>query len=825
MGSATDELNTDFLWQTYQTRDGTLWLTSGGEGRTVFKVKQYDDLLPFFDIPLSENEIRVSSNGILKDRAGDIWIARGPILEHIDRSTGSRRVLSLRSSEQPVAGITGLSLDREGYLWVGTNIGHFRGDPETSDFQLFKPPGISDEIIQTFWMPFLHSSSGHFWFGSWSYGLFRYNPLTDEVVHYKHDPNDPNSLGGDFIGSIFEDAKGNIWVGGGAPFGDISNPLFLDRINPQSNRLERFFITSKQVGMVTEITEDNNGNIWFIDWIYGFKKLNPATGIFKSFTPYNSLLTSSTLLSMVKSDDGKLWLSDQHSIIEFDPEAETMLIFNQSRGIRNAYDHFNSGFAADDGELFFSRKGGFHAFYPDQISQQKNSRLPDIRITGFQIIGDQNPAAAYELFEKPIWQTEAIRLTHDQNLFAFSVACFDFYDASSNQLQFMLEGFDRTWRNDTRDGETSPYINVPPGEYTFRVRGANSFGVWNMEGASMGITILPPWWKSWWAYAFYLMLFIAGIVAVDRVQRRRLQQKERERAREKELEHAKEIEKAYRNLEVAHKNLEAAQDQLVQQEKLASLGQLTAGIAHEIKNPLNFVNNFSEVSEEMITELIEALNKGDIDESLAISKDIGANLKKIHEHGSRADSIVKSMLMHSRGGSGTMEPTNLNELVKEYVNLSYHGMRAGKDPIDIDIDLQLDESIGEIPLIAEDFSRVILNLCNNAFDACAGGSFESLPQSGSPRRVPPHKSRLSIRTGRDNGTVTIEIEDNGPGIPDDIKDKIMQPFFTTKKGTQGTGLGLSITNDIIKAHGGSLEIESQHGSTVFIISLFYSSQA
>ncbi|MFO8029526.1 MAG: two-component regulator propeller domain-containing protein, partial [Cyclonatronaceae bacterium] len=787
MGSGTDELNTDFLWQTYQTRDGTLWITSGGEGRTVFKVKQYDDLLPFFDIPLSESEFTVSSNGIVKDRAGDIWIARGPFLEHIDRSTGSRRVLSLGNSEQTVAGITGLSLDRDGYLWVGTNTGQFRGDPETSDFQFFKPPGISNEILQTFWSPFLHSSSGHFWFGSWSYGLFRYNPVTDEVVHYKHDPNDPNSLGGDFIGSIFEDAKGNIWVGGGAPFGDISNPLFLDRLNPQMNRFERFFNTSKQVGMVTEITEDNDGNIWFIDWIYGFKKLNPATGIFKSFTPYNSLLTSGNLLSLVKSDDGKLWLSDQHTIIEFDPETEIMSVFNQSRGVRNAYDHFNSGFAADDGELFFSRRGGFHAFYPDQIMQIDNRRLPDIRITGFQMIGDQNPAAAFELFEKPIWQTEAIRLTHDQNLFAFSVACFDFYDASSNQLQFMLEGFDRTWRNDTRDGETSPYINVPPGEYTFRVRGANSFGVWNMEGASIGITILPPWWKSWWAYAIYLMLFIAGIVAVDRVQRRRVQQKEREKAREKEREQARIIEKAY-------ENLKAAKDQLIQQEKLASLGQLTAGIAHEIKNPLNFVNNFSDVSLEMIEEALAELKKiGEnehltehvakyaaehIAETAAILSDIKSNLSKIHEHGTRADGIVKSMLQHSRGGTGKMEPTNLNALVKEYVNLAFHGMRAGKNPINVDIDLQLEESIGDVPLIAEDFSRVILNLCNNAFDAMRSRATTpgSSPDTGSGPALKgvsveeDYVPKLTVRTKSGNNQILIEIEDNGPGIPDEIKD-------------------------------------------------------
>jgi signal transduction histidine kinase len=301
------------------------------------------------------------------------------------------------------------------------------------------------------------------------------------------------------------------------------------------------------------------------------------------------------------------------------------------------------------------------------------------------------------------------------------------------------------------------------------------------------------------------------------------------------------LEKAKAGIEEALTELKATQSQLIQQEKLASLGQLTAGIAHEIKNPLNFVNNFSEVSVELVEEAKEELSAfsdqlsaGDSDkvkEALEILDDIGANLKKIHEHGSRADGIVKSMLMHSRGGDGKMEPTDINELVKEYVNLSYHGMRAGKDPIDVDIDLHLDESVGEVPLIAEDFSRVILNLCTNAFDACAqrgsseslpqspDGTFESLPQSGSPRRVPPPKSRLTIRTGRDNGRITIQIEDNGPGIPDDIKDKILQPFFTTKKGTQGTGLGLSITNDIIKAHGGSMDVKSKRGQTVFTIIL------
>jgi signal transduction histidine kinase len=192
---------------------------------------------------------------------------------------------------------------------------------------------------------------------------------------------------------------------------------------------------------------------------------------------------------------------------------------------------------------------------------------------------------------------------------------------------------------------------------------------------------------------------------------------------------------------------------------------------------------------------------------LDILGDIEANLRKIHEHGSRADGIVKSMLQHSRGGSGKMEPTDLNDLVKEYVNLAFHGMRAGKEPISVDIQLELDENVGEVPLIAEDISRVILNLCNNAFYAMREKlTADSRQLSTNPD--PGYKPKLTARTQTKNSTIIIEIEDNGPGIPDEIKDKILQPFFTTKKGTEGTGLGLSISNDIVKAHGGELKVEA-----------------
>ncbi|HKL15914.1 MAG TPA: ATP-binding protein [Balneolaceae bacterium] len=336
------------------------------------------------------------------------------------------------------------------------------------------------------------------------------------------------------------------------------------------------------------------------------------------------------------------------------------------------------------------------------------------------------------------------------------------------------------------------------------------------------------------------------------------------------------LEKAKAGIEEALAELKTTQSQLVQQEKLASLGQLTAGIAHEIKNPLNFVNNFSDLSLELVEEVrheilsekakvksekspfeggserseqgddpdskpkvnpstsntpLNPLSRGDfLLNILEILDDIESNLKTIHKHGSRADSIVKSMLQHSRGGDGKMEPTPLNPLIKEYVNLAFHGMRAGNDPINVDIELQLDENVGEVSLIAEDFSRVILNLTNNAFDALRETSnvkSEKSPFEGGSERSEQgddskhdYHPKLTVKTQKTGSTVTIEIEDNGPGIPDEIKNKILQPFFTTKKGTQGTGLGLSITNDIVKAHGGELTVDSQVGTgTTFMIKL------
>jgi signal transduction histidine kinase len=217
---------------------------------------------------------------------------------------------------------------------------------------------------------------------------------------------------------------------------------------------------------------------------------------------------------------------------------------------------------------------------------------------------------------------------------------------------------------------------------------------------------------------------------------------------------------------------------------------------------------------ELVDDMREELANDNKTEALAISEDIKSNLLKIHQHGTRADNIVKSMLLHSRGGSGKMEPTDLNDMVREFSNLAFHGMRASKNPINVGIELKLDERIGKIALFTDDFSRVILNLCNNAFDAMREKI--GLEEHGTKKYTP----ELIIATNSLKDGVELLFIDNGPGIPEEIQDKILQPFFTTKKGTEGTGLGLSITHDIIKRHSGNLTIHSKIGEgSQFIIFL------
>jgi len=307
--------------------------------------------------------------------------------------------------------------------------------------------------------------------------------------------------------------------------------------------------------------------------------------------------------------------------------------------------------------------------------------------------------------------------------------------------------------------------------------------------------------------------------AAEKERIRRMQEDELNRAiaiRKVELEalvteRTAELTKQKEELELTLEELRATQSQLIQSEKMASLGELTAGIAHEIQNPLNFVNNFSEINTELITEMEEEIDKGNLEEAKKIARDILENQQKINQHGKRADSIVKGMLQHSRSSSGVKELTDINKLADEFLRLAYHGLRAKDKSFNASLKTDFDSRLGKISIVSEEIGRVILNLLNNAFYSVS--ERKKLKMEG-------YEPFVTIVTRLVDDHVEIQVSDNGNGIPQKVMDKIFQPFFTTKPAGQGTGLGLSLSYDIIKAHGGELRVETKEGEgTEFTIVL------
>lgn len=394
-----------------------------------------------------------------------------------------------------------------------------------------------------------------------------------------------------------------------------------------------------------------------------------------------------------------------------------------------------------------------------------------------------------------------LSLPHDQNYLSFSYNSLDYANPDNVIYRYFLEGIDKTWSPITTETTSENYRDLPPGDYTFKVSSKGYNNIWS-EPAEFSFSIIPPWWKTWWAYLLYAIVAIVILYSIVQYRSQWLKNENRI-LEEKVSERTEQLQKSIHDLE-------NTQAQLIQSEKMASLGELTAGIAHEIQNPLNFVNNFSEVNSELIEELKhEKLKKGaerDPELEDELLNDIAENEKKIRHHGQRADAIVKGMLQHSRNSSAEKELTDINKLADEYLRLSYHGLRAKDKTFNASMKTDFDESLPKVFIAPQDIGRVILNLINNAFYAVTDKKKKS--------NDPSYEPTVIVSTRQNSKFIEINIEDNGYGIPDEVKDKIFQPFFTTKPSGQGTGLGLSLSYDIIKTHGGLLILKTKHGVPV-----------
>lgn len=783
---------------------------------------------------------------ITEDPSGRLWMCGqngGIISYNANESDGNRRYFTRYTSAQGFPDIAGFSMisDKAGNLWFSADDGVSRYDGRT--IVKYTP---TQGLIAPFAVSLMEDSRGRMWIGTYEKGIsvFDGKSFTNFTTE--------QGLVHNTVWSFYEDEKGNVWMatrGGLSLFDGKSFKNFTKAQGLTDNKL-------------SYVTEDKNGNILIGSWGGGVSVIRKqmvekltsgeifpnGEAIFENFTT-NEGLANDVVYSILEDEAGNIFIG-------------TSLGFTVLRGgisvlgdrlAKDGIEYFNqkTGYPikdiANNYSMYLDKKGIIWAGTGDKLVKfdykkvRRNSSPLKVFIEAVQvnnekiswhtlqqayIVGSEPKSKTYSVapfvknelsvFGRKLAEHERDTLIQrfgkvqfdgitrfnalPENLvlpYAFNNISFDFAAIETArpslvQYQFKLNGYDKTW-SPAGIKSTASFGNISEGSYTFMVKALSPEGVWS-EPVAYHFEVLPPFYRSWMAYLLYTLLLVAGIFAVDRFQRRRLIARERQRALKLELAQAKEIQQAYTELK-------STQAQLIQSEKMASLGELAAGIAHEIQNPLNFVNNFSEVSRELIMEVQQELAIGNSQLAKEMLDDVQGNLEKINHHGKRADGIVKGMLQYSRSSSGTKEPTDLNALADEYFRLAYHGLKAQDKSFNAFMEISFDENIGKINIIPQEIGRVVLNLITNAFYAVN----ERKKQSGSD-----YRPTVWLRTRKLNGQVEIEVADNGNGIPEKDIGKIFQPFFTTKPAGEGTGLGLSMSYDIVtKGHGGKLRVKSK----------------
>ncbi|MES1221691.1 MAG: ATP-binding protein, partial [Bacteroidota bacterium] len=774
-------------WQVFTSRDGIIWISAWQE--SLYRVDPFSIQIPHHELTGTQ-AISFSSVG---DSIFFIGTPNGLIRQN-KRQGISAYLISDSANPSTISSneIQCITKDSDGVLWIGTSNGLNKYDDRTKTFTRFHHDDKNKHSLPfEYVLKIYEDHQKNLWIGS-GRGLSLMDRRTNSFTNYVVDTADHNFPGHNLVPAILESSRNELWVGswvgGGLHLFDRKTGQFKDYLKGTS---------------VVVIHEDADSMLWIgsESGLYSYHRNNDSFYLYSD----NSLAGGIANVGNIMEDDRKnLWLTVTNGILKINSKRDETSLYAAKYGVKG-YNNliYVSGYKAPNNEFFIGDGNGYYSFFPDQL--MKSGIPPQVNITALRLADRViMPSQTGPLFQD-LNDTKEIRLSYNQNVFSFDFEAIDFHDPESNRHIYMLENYDLSWRQSGSERKAF-YFNIPPGEYVFKVKAANSSGVWAEK--DIRIIITPPWWRTWWAYTLYAICFLIVAFFANRFIRNRIIEKEKIKNREKELAHAKEIEKAYHELKVT-------QTQLIQSEKMASLGELTAGIAHEIQNPLNFVNNFSEVSNELVDEMVAEADKGNTAEVKSLAVDVKQNLEKILHHGKRADAIVKGMLQHSRSSTGAKEPTDINALADEYLRLSYHGLRAKDKNFNASIKTDFDPAIGKINIIPQDIGRVLLNLYNNAFYAASPPSKGGISESASNKNP-----TVWVSTKKVGDKILITVRDNGPGIPKDIIDKIFQPFFTTKPTGQGTGLGLSLSYDIVKAHGGDLKVESEENKgSEFIIKL------
>ncbi|RFN60074.1 sensor histidine kinase [Marixanthomonas ophiurae] len=812
------------IYATTQDDDGNMWFAPSNAGIVKYTKKN--------ETPYEGTYINYTpTHGLLghtqyaaaKDQEGNLYFGG---YAGLSKFTGNSFINYTVNNGLPANEITTLYNDTKNRLWIGTynnGIGVFDGK---SSRNFNTEQGLVHKTIWGFW----EDNQDNLWIATRG-GLSRYDGKN--FMNFTKDQGLPDNK----LSSVIQDKNGNIIIGSWGGGISVIKKERLEKLenidaNQTENIFENFSTTQGLANdVVYHIIEDYNGNI-VIGTNVGFTVFKGGIASEKGkiakdgIENYNentgySIKDISNNESMLEEEKGIIWAGTGDKLVRFDygsvqRSSTPPKVFLENIKINNELISWHSlEWGRKNNSLLTEKNNTTPSYITDELltfKRKLSTSTLDSMVHRYRNVRFDSIQSFYAI-------PKNLELPYSNNNISFDFLGVETTRPQLLRYQYILRGYDEHW-NPITENSSASFGNIHEGKYTFLVKAKSPNGLWS-EPLEYHFTILPPWYRTWYAYLFYALLFFIGLFYLDRFQRKRVLFNEHQKGIQRELKHAKEIEKAYTELK-------STQVQLIHSEKMASLGELTAGIAHEIQNPLNFVNNFSEVSNELLAEMNEEVNKGNIEEAKSISSEIKKTIEKVTHHGKRAEEIVKGMLQHSRTSSGIQEPTDINKLVDEYLRLAYHGLRAKDKNFNATLETNYDDSIGKIEIIPQDLGRVVLNLLTNAFYACAerlvenkvGLNRSTEDERGKNSDIKEYRPTVSVSTKKLKNKIEISVKDNGNGIPKYVLDKIYQPFFTTKPTGQGTGLGLSMSYDIVKAHGGEITVETEeHEGTIFSVLL------